>query len=84
MSTGGAHAYEISNDNPSMPEYSCDSGVCALVSSRKSVRRSEVDRDALFVRVIDFGNRHTAVISMPGGYSSVYDTGLPEPARLCI
>ena len=36
----------------------------------------EIDRDALFVRVIDVGNGHAAVISMPGGYYMVYDTGL--------
>ena len=36
----------------------------------------EIYRDALFVRVIDVGNGHAAVISMPGGYYMVYDTGL--------
>ena len=35
----------------------------------------EIDRNALFVRVIDVGNGHAAVISMPGGYYMVYDTG---------
>lgn len=35
----------------------------------------EIDRDGLFVRVIDVGNGHAAVVSMPGGYYMVYDTG---------
>ena len=35
----------------------------------------EIDRDALFIRVIDVGNGHAAVISMPGGHYMVYDTG---------
>ncbi|MYK12575.1 MAG: MBL fold metallo-hydrolase [Rhodospirillaceae bacterium] len=38
----------------------------------------EISRDALFVRVIDVGNGHAAVISMPGGHYMVYDTGLGE------
>ena len=35
----------------------------------------EIDRNALFVRVIDVGSGHAAVVSMPGGYYMVYDTG---------
>ena len=35
----------------------------------------EIDRDGLFVRVIDVGNGHAAAIAMPGGFHMVYDTG---------
>ena len=35
----------------------------------------EIDRSGLFVRVIDVGNGHAAVVSMPGGHYMVYDTG---------
>ena len=35
----------------------------------------DIDRDGLFVRIIDVGNGHAAVISMPGGFYMVYDTG---------
>ena len=35
----------------------------------------EIDRSGLFVRVIDVGNGHAAVIAMPGEFYMVYDAG---------
>ena len=42
----------------------------------------EVVDDGVFVRVIDVGAGHAAVIKMPGGFHMVYDAGLLKERRL--